>query len=120
MKKKNHTPQQIIQKLRKVEAFTAQGTTVAQAVQQYLKEQNVKTRYIEPGAPWQNAYVESFNSKLRDELLDRELFTTLLEAQVLAEQFRGYYNHDRPHSGIDYQTPAAFAASFTNNGGTSV
>jgi transposase InsO family protein len=88
---------------------------MAQAMRQYLKEQQVETRYIEPGGPGPNAYVKSFNSKLRDELLDRELCTTILEAQVLAEQFRNFYNYDSPHSGINKQTPAAFAASYTND-----
>jgi transposase InsO family protein len=88
---------------------------VARAVREYLKSQAVDTRYIEPGAPWQNAYVESFNSKLRDELLDRELFTTTLEAQVLGEQYRNYYNTERPHSALDYQPPAAFAAGHIDN-----
>jgi transposase InsO family protein len=88
---------------------------VAHAVREYLKSQAVDTRYIEPGAPWQNAYVESFNSKLRDELLDRELFTTTLEAQVLGEQYRNYYNTERPHSALDYQPPAAFAAGHIDN-----
>jgi transposase InsO family protein len=59
--------------------------------------------------------VESFNSKLRDELLDRELFTTTLEAQVLGEQYRTYYNTERPHSALKYQAPAAFAADHVDN-----
>ena len=88
---------------------------IAGAVRDYLKEQNVETHYIEPGAPWQNAYVESTGSKLRDELLDRELFTTTLEAQVLGEQYRNYHNTERPHSTLDYQTSAAFAAGHAGN-----
>lgn len=88
---------------------------IARAVKQYLKERGAKTRYIDPGAPWQNPYVESFNGKLRDEFLDRELFGNLLEAQVLAEQYRQRYNQSRPHSALDYQTPAAFAATYTEN-----
>jgi transposase InsO family protein len=88
---------------------------IARTVRNYLKDQNVETRYIEPGAPWQNAYVESTGSKLRDELLDRELFTTTLEAQVLSEQYRNYYNTERPHSALDYQNPAAFAAGHIDN-----
>ena len=71
------------------------------------------TLYIEPGSPWQNAYVESFNGKLEDELLDREQLETLKEAKVLVEDYRLGYNHRRPHSALGYQTPAAFAASYT-------
>ncbi len=71
----------------------------------------VGTLYIEPGSPWENAYVESFNSRLEDELLGRELFTSLLEAKVLIEQYRLEYNHERPHSSLGYRTPAEFAAS---------
>jgi len=88
---------------------------IARTVRDYLREQKVETRYIEPGAPWQNAYVESFNSKLRDELLDRELFTTTLEAQVLGEQYRNYYNTERTHSALDYATPTAFATGHADS-----
>lgn len=88
---------------------------VAEAVRTYLKEQGAKTRYIDPGAPWQNPYVESFNGKLRDELLRRELFGNLLEAKVLSGQYRRHYNHERPHSALGYQTPAAFAAAYDSN-----
>jgi len=70
----------------------------------------VKTLFIEPGSPWENAYIESFNSRLRDELLNQEIFTTLTEAEVLAEQHRVFHNLDRPHSSLGYLTPAEFAA----------
>ena len=60
----------------------------------------------EPGSPWENGYVESFNGKLRDELLNGERFTTLLEAQVLIADWRRYYNRFRPHSALGYQPPA--------------
>lgn len=83
---------------------------VAKALREYLAAANVETRYIEPGAPWQNGYIESFNNTLRDELLNREIFTTVLEAQVLSEQFRRRYNEYRPHSSLNYLTPAAYAA----------
>lgn len=86
----------------------------SRAVHRYLKRSGVETRYIEPGAPWQNGYIESFNSTLRDELLDRELFSTVYEAEVLAEQFRLRYNTHRPHSSLGYQTPEAFASESTN------
>ena len=83
---------------------------IAEALKAYLKDEEVETRYIEPGAPWQNGYVESFNATFRDGLLDRELFQTMLEAKVLSEQFRRRYNEHRPHSAIGYMTPAAYAA----------
>ena len=66
----------------------------------------VKTLYIEPGSPWENGYCESFNGKLRDELLEREIFYTLLEAKVLIERGRQHYNHIRPHSSLGYRPPA--------------
>ena len=83
---------------------------IAKALKKYLEDRDVDTRYIEPGAPWQNGYVEAFNATFRDELLDRELFATVLEAQVLSEQYRTRYNTYRPHSALDYVTPSAFAA----------
>ncbi|CAN5668103.1 hypothetical protein BH23GEM7_BH23GEM7_11750 [soil metagenome] len=83
---------------------------IATAVKQWLASAGVQTLYIEPGSPWENAYVESFNGKLEDELLGREIFTSLLEAKVLIEQYRVEYNHERPHSALGYQTPAEFAA----------
>jgi transposase InsO family protein len=66
----------------------------------------VKTLFIEPGSPWENGYIESFNGKMRDELLNREIFTTLEEAKVLINQWRGEYNHIRPHSAKHYRPPA--------------
>ena len=82
---------------------------IAQALQDWLPRAGVQTLYIAPGAPWENAYGESLNSRLRDELLNGELFTSVLEAQVITEDYRQEYNHRRPHSALDYQTPAAFA-----------
>ena len=64
------------------------------------------TLFIEPGSPWENVYIESFNGKLRDELLNGEIFTTLLEAKVLIENWRREYNHIRPHSSLGYRPPA--------------
>ena len=66
----------------------------------------VKTLYIEPGSPWENGYNESFNGKLRDELLNGEIFYSLREAKVLIEQWRRHYNQVRPHSAIGYRPPA--------------
>ncbi len=78
----------------------------AKAVRVWLKTLSVKPLYIEPGSPWENGYVESFNGKLRDELLNRELFDTLKEAQVLIENWRLEYNTVRPHSALGYKPPA--------------
>jgi transposase InsO family protein len=66
----------------------------------------VKTLYIEPGSPWENGYCESFNSKLRDELLAREIFFDLREAKILIEAWRQHYNTARPHSSLGYKPPA--------------
>jgi transposase InsO family protein len=78
----------------------------ARAVRKWLNRLGVKTLFIEPGSPWENGYIESFNGKLRDELLDQEIFTTLKEAKVLIEQWRRQYNQVRPHSSLKYQPPA--------------
>jgi putative transposase len=78
----------------------------AKAVRGWLERLGVKTLFIQPGSPWENGYIESFNGKLRDELLNREVFTTLLEAKVLIEQWRKQYNQVRPHSSLGYRPPA--------------
>lgn len=84
---------------------------IAEAIKEWLANSGVKTLYIEPGAPWENAYPETFISRLRDELLDREIFANLKEVQVLLEDYRDHYNRNRPHSALGYSTPAEFAAS---------
>lgn len=78
----------------------------SKAVREWLKRLEVKTLFIEPGSPWENGYVESFNGKLRDELLNSETFYTLKEAQVLLENWRRHYNQLRPHSSLSYLPPA--------------
>jgi putative transposase len=78
----------------------------ARKVRQWLACVGVEMLYIEPGSPWENGYVESFNGKLRDELLNREIFFTLKEAQVLIEAWRHEYNQRRPHSALGYRPPA--------------
>lgn len=78
----------------------------AKAVREWLDLIGVKTLFIEPGSPWENGYIESFNGKLRDELLNGEIFTTLLEAKVLIEDWRQQYNQIRPHSALGYRPPA--------------
>ena len=77
----------------------------AKAIRKWLSRIGVNTLFIEPGSPWENGYIESFNGKLRDELLNREMFTTLTEARVLIEQWRKEYNHIRPHSSLRYRPP---------------
>jgi len=84
---------------------------VAQAVRDWLSTLGVGTLFIEPGSPWENGYVESFNGKLRDELLNREIFTTLQEAKVLTEVWRREYNQVRPHSSLGYKPPAPEAVT---------
>ena len=78
----------------------------AVAVRDWLSRLGVGTLFIEPGSPWENGYVESFNGKLRDELLDGEIFYTLKEAKVLIERWRQQYNRVRPHSSLGYRPPA--------------
>ena len=84
---------------------------VAQAVRRWLAQAEVKTLFINKGSPWENGYVESFHGKLRDELLNREIFLSLDEARWVIDRWRSDYNHRRIHSALAYQTPAAFAAA---------
>lgn len=86
---------------------------IADYIKKRLKDNDVETLYIEPGSPWENGYIESFNGTLRNEVLDRELFYSLKEAMVLVEQWRLEYNHHRPHSSLGYETPAGYAANCT-------
>jgi transposase InsO family protein len=79
---------------------------VSKELRRWLNALGVKTLYIEPGSPWENGYIESFNGKLRDELLNREIFDTLFEAKVLVERWRVEYNTKRPHSSLNYRPPA--------------
>jgi transposase InsO family protein len=84
----------------------------AKAVRKWLMNLGVKTLYIEPGSPWENGYVESFIGKLRDELLNGEIFDTLLEARVVIECWRREYNQFRPHSSLGYRPPAPEAQMY--------
>jgi transposase InsO family protein len=79
---------------------------IARAVREWITAVGAKTAYIMPGSPWENGYIESFNSKLRDELLDGEIFYTLEEAKVVIESWRRHYNTVRPHSSLGYRPPA--------------
>ena len=78
----------------------------AKVVRKWLNRMGVKTLFIEPGSPWENGYIESFNGKMRDELLNREIFTTLVEAKVLINQWKEEYNQVSPHSSLGYRPPA--------------
>ena len=78
----------------------------AEVVRQWLQRLGVKTVFIEPGSPWENGYIESFNGKMRDELLNGEIFDTILEARVITERWRKTYNMVRPHSSLGYRPPA--------------
>ena len=109
------TSHQVIEKL--ADLFIAKGIPeyirsdngsefTAKIVRKWLERLGVVTLFIQPGSPWENGYIESFNGKLRDELLDREIFTTLFEAKVLIENWRREYNTIRPHSSLKYNPPA--------------
>ena len=78
----------------------------AKVVRNWLERLGVQTLFLDPGSPWENGYNESFNGKLRDELLNGEIFTTLLEAQVLIEHWRKGYNQFRPHCSLNHRPPA--------------
>ena len=85
----------------------------AKRVRTWLEKVGVNTLFIEPGSPWENGYIESFNGKLRDELLNTEIFDTLLEARVLTERWRVHYNTQRLHSSLGYKPPAPEAVLTT-------
>jgi len=88
----------------------------AKIVRKWLSKVGVQTLFIEPGSPWENGYVESFNGKLRDELLEREIFYTLKEAEVLIGWWREHYNEVRPHSSLGYRAPAPVARLLAETG----
>ena len=84
---------------------------IAVGLRKWLERVGVKTLFVAPGSPWENGYIESFNSKFRGELLNGEIFIGMAEAKYLAKTYRTEYNEHRPHSGLGYQTPNEFAAS---------
>ena len=90
----------------------------SRTLREWIAAVGSQTAYIEPGSPWENGYCESFNSKLRDELLDGEIFYSLPEAQILIEAWRRHYNGVRPHSSLNYRPPAP--ESFVPRGGSIV
>jgi putative transposase len=79
---------------------------VAKAVQEWITAVGARTAYIAPGSPWENGFIESFNARLRDELLDGEIFYSLKEAQIVIESWRRHYNTLRPHGSLGYKPPA--------------
>ncbi len=83
---------------------------VAKEVQKWLGKASVRTLYIQKASPWENSYVESFNGKLRDELLNGELFLSLTEVRYVLDEWRLDYNHRRPHTSLNWEPPAAYAA----------
>ena len=93
---------------------------VAKEIQEWLARACFRTLYIQKTSPWENGYVESFNGRLRDELLDRELFLSLPEARVVLDQWRMDYNHRSPHGGLKWMTPAAFVAWLDDTGSGAV
>src|SRR5512136_3461064 len=88
---------------------------IAKAVQEWIAAVGAKTAYTTPGSPWENGFIESFNARLRDELLDGEIFYSLAEAQIVIESWRRHYNAVRPHGSLGYRppAPAVFVPAFT-------
>lgn len=85
---------------------------IADSVRTWLQRVGTQTLFIEPGSPWENGYIESFNGKMRDELLNGEIFDTVTEAQVITERWRKHYNTVRPHSSLGYRPPAPESFAF--------
>ncbi len=91
---------------------------IARAIQRWLATRKVAPLYIAPGSPWENGYSESFNSRMKAEFADREVFGSLVEAKVLEAEYKRYWNQERLHSGIGYKTPAEFAAELVPDSAT--
>jgi transposase InsO family protein len=87
---------------------------IGRSLGEWLKEQGIKTLYIDPGSPWQNGYVESFHDKFRRECLGREIFYTLTECRVVVNDWKRKYNQVRPHRSLGMQTPVEFAKNHSN------
>ncbi len=85
---------------------------IATALRKAFAEHGIRTHYIEPGSPWENPFIESFNARLRDEVLNQELFGSVTEARVLIERWRNEYNEEHPHSNLGYLSPDEYAATF--------
>jgi len=93
---------------------------VSKVVKKWLENLGVETLYIAPGSPWENGYIESFDGRLRDELLNRELFLSINELRYVVDRWRMDYNHYRPHSSLDYMAPAAFAMTCQSSDSTTL
>ena len=106
MSKKRRKPEEIVSKLLQVDVLASQGKTIAQAVEDWITVVGAKTAYITPGGPWENGYNESFNARLRDELLNGELFYSLQEAKILIENWCKDYDTKRPRSSLGYRPQA--------------
>jgi transposase InsO family protein len=115
-----HGAEEVVKKLRKAEASQAAGAPrfvrsdngsefVVKAMREWLEKAKVGTLYVAPGSPWENGDAEAFNSKLRDEFLDAELFDGVKDAQALAAGWKRAYNENRPHRSLNYRTPAEFS-----------
>jgi Integrase core domain len=87
----------------------AERCLFAGAIRDWMEQRQIKTLSIRPGSPWEQAYIERFHDKFRDECLNREVFATLAEARIIVESWRKEYNHSRPHSALGYLTPQEFA-----------
>ena len=85
---------------------------IAHIIQDWCHTADVQTLYIEPGSPWQNPFIESFHSRFRDECLNQEIFFSIAEICVVVEDYRLFYNRQRPHSSLGYKTPDEFAQAF--------
>jgi len=88
---------------------------IAKDLREWLLRVDVNTLFIEPGSPWKNGYNESFNGKLRNEILNSEIFYTLYEAKTIIERWRNHYNHKRPHSSLAYKPPVPKTSEHTSN-----
>ena len=86
----------------------------SRAMQRWANDRNIELHFIEPGKPTQNAFIESFNARLRDECLNEHAFSNVQEAQTTLEQWRRFYNNERPHSSLGGQTPNEFAQGLTS------
>jgi putative transposase len=86
----------------------------SRAMQRWAKDRDIELHFIEPGKPTQNAFIESFNARLRDECLNEHVFSNVQEAQTVLEQWRNYYNQERPHGALGGQTPNEFAKGLTS------
>lgn len=91
---------------------------IALVLRGYLVGKGVKTAYIDPGSPWQNGFAESFHSRIRDEFLSQEVFLSLSDARVRVGIWRKWYNQERPHSSLSYQTPKEFAEDHNHKAGS--